>query len=192
MLEEIIKYSVRRMMASGMNLAEIISAESTISVLVTELQVASLWAQAGAIAAGAIPIAAWVGAFVALGAPYAQARAIVKGENFQSGFSQGFVMALLKWEWRHAVARFGRFSPGQKNPFDESLSFEGANAYNTGLKAGFTHGLSLSKEYRKMVLTRIKNFSRGTKPGNWDRASQIAYVIELAAAARLNKIFKSE
>jgi hypothetical protein len=190
MREQILEYSVRRMLASGMSLSEMLAAERGISLLVHELKIASMWAQAGAIAAGVIPIAAWVGAFVAMGAPYAQARALVKGENFQSVFSRGFVMALLKWEWRHTVARFGRFSPGQKNSFDESLSFEGANAYNAGLKAGFTQALLLSEEHRKMILTRIKNFSRGTKPGNWDRASQIAYVIELAAAARLNKIFK--
>ena len=190
MMSEIIEYSVKRMVAAGMGIREILAAEQGISLLVHELKVASMWAQAGAIAAGVIPIAAWVGAFVALGAPYAQARAIVKGENFKSGFSQGFVMALLKWEWRHAVERFGRFSPGQKNPFDESLSFEGANAYNAGLKAGFVQALLLSQEHRKMILTRIKNYSRGTKPGNWNRANQIAYVIELAAAARMNNIFK--
>lgn len=139
-----------------------------------------------------VPIAAWVGMFAAMGAPYAQARSLVRRENFLSGFSQGFVMALLKWEWHHAVARFGRFSPGQPNPFDESLSYERANSYNAGLKAGFTHARLYEDKARKAALDGIRKLAHNSAPGVWDRNTQISYVIELAAAARKNNFFRTK
>ncbi len=138
-----------------------------------------------------VPIAAWVGMFAAMGAPYAQARGIVREENFQSGFSQGFVMALLKWEWHQAVARFGRFSPGQPNPFDESLSYERANSYNAGLKAGFTHARLFNANARKMTLSAIKKLAPNSAPDVWNRNTQISYVIELAVAAVKNNLFRT-
>src|SRR6186997_2593592 len=79
-----------------------------------------------------VPIAAWVGVFAAMGAPYLEARTIVTHENFQSGFSQGFVCGILKWEWHHATSRFGKYSAGPSNPFDATLSFVAANSYNDG------------------------------------------------------------
>jgi hypothetical protein len=138
-----------------------------------------------------VPIAAWVGMFAAMGAPYAQARGLVRRENFKSGFSQGFVMALLKWEWHHAVARFGRFSPGQPNPFDESLSYERANSYNAGLKAGFTHAHLFNEDARKATLAGIKKLAHNSAPSVWNRNTQISYVIELAAAAIKNNFFRT-
>jgi hypothetical protein len=137
-----------------------------------------------------VPIAAWVGVFAALGAPYLEARTIVTHENFQSGFSQGFVCGILKWEWRHAVSRFGKFSAGQLNGFDESLSFLAANSYNDGLRAGFTHANLLEEDARKALLSRLKSLSPYSSPGNWDRRDQVAYVVELAAAGRRYNVFR--
>ena len=137
-----------------------------------------------------VPIAAWVGVFAAMGAPYLEARAIVTHENFQSGFSQGFVCGILKWEWSHAVSRFGKFSPGRLNPFDESLSFMAANSYNDGLRAGFTHANLLKEDARKALLSRLKSLSPHSSRGNWDRRDQVAYVVELAAAGRRHNVFR--
>lgn len=138
-----------------------------------------------------VPVAVWIGVFAAMGAPYAEARAIVQNANFQSGFSQGFVMGLLKWEWHQAVSRFGRFGPGQKNYFDESLSFISANAFNNGLHAGFIHAALLSPDAKSTMLKRIKSVAHGAGAGRWTRNDQISYVIELATAARVNGIFRA-
>ena len=54
-----------------------------------------------AIGAGLVvlPIATWVGGIVAIfAAPWWAAEAAIKEDNFQTGFSQGYVMALLRWE----------------------------------------------------------------------------------------------
>ncbi len=58
-----------------------------------------------AVVAGALPVVTMVGVFVALGAGYAEARQMAKNENFKSGFSQGFVMAVLDWTWIQAASR---------------------------------------------------------------------------------------
>jgi hypothetical protein len=138
-----------------------------------------------------VPVAAWVGVFVALGAPYLEARAIVRNENFMSGFSQGFVTGILKWRWQNTVALFFKFSPGPPNPFDESLGVIAAKAYNQGLHSGFVQGAGYDDETKKKILKSLKAMSPGTSAGNWDRLRQIAYVIELASAGRKNNFFKT-
>lgn len=79
-----------------------------IAALITDLQVASMGVELGAIAAGAIPVVGMAGVFAALGSGYLEARNMVRKENVASGYSQGFVMGLLGWEWSHVVSRFGR------------------------------------------------------------------------------------
>lgn len=165
--------------------------EARLAAAMAELRTASLAAGAADLAVTlGLPIAVWVGVFVALGAPYAQARALVRNENFQSGFSQGFVASLLNWQWRHITTRFFRFGPGQMNYFDESLSFIAANAYNEGLRAGFMSALSLNEKVRKAILHKLRSLSPSTKAGNWGRLDQISYVIELASAGRRNMVFR--
>jgi len=101
------------------------AAEARLAAGMAQLRTSSLLIGSGSLALTLIvPLAVWVGVFAAMGAPYAQARALVRNENFQSGFSRGFIMGLLKWDWQHAVQRFFRFGAGQINPFDESLSSE--------------------------------------------------------------------
>lgn len=139
-----------------------------------------------------VPLAAWVGVFAALGAPYLEAKALVKHENFQSGFSQGFVCGLLKWEWHHAVSRFGITKVGPLNPYDESLTFIAANSYNGGLRAGFAHASLLDEVARKALVSRLKLLSPHSSTGNWDRRTQIGYVIELAAAGRRMNVFRPQ
>ena len=137
-----------------------------------------------------VPLALWVGVWVAMGAPYAQARALVKNENFISGFSQGFVMGLLKWKWHQVVSRFGKFAP-DFNAADSSLGYVAANARNEGLRTGFVHASLLDDKARRSILEKLKMLSPSTKAGNWSRLDQISYVIELAAAGRRNFIFRA-
>jgi hypothetical protein len=168
------------------------SAEAGLAQGIAKLRSSSLLIGAADLALTAgVPIAVWIGVFAAMGAPYAEAKALVKNENFQSGFSQGFVMGLLKWSWDNAISRFGKFSPGQTNVMDQSLSFIAANAYNEGLRSGFMHGRILDDATKKALLSRLKSQSPGTRAGQWNRDDQISYVIELASAGRRVNFFKS-
>ncbi len=173
------------MNASGVAAA----ANAKLAAGITHLRHASLIVGAAELALTlGVPIAVWVGVFAAMGAPYAQAKALVKNENFQSGFSRGFVAGLLKWEWDHVTARFFRFSPGV-NTFDATLGYIAANATNDGLHAGYIHASSVSGDVRKALLGRLRSLSPSTQAGQWDRRSQIDYVIELAAAGRRHRVF---
>lgn len=168
------------------------AAEAKLAAGIAQLRNASLLVGAADLALTlGVPLAVWVGVFAALGAPYAEARAIVRNKNFQSGFAQGFVTGILRWEWQQTVSRFFKFGPGQLNPFDESLSYIAANSYNDGLRAGFVHAVSLSEANRKAVLSRIRSLTPSTRIGRWDRLDQISYVIELATAGRRYNFFKT-
>jgi Domain of unknown function (DUF4157) len=140
---------------------------------------------AGAVFAGAVPVIAMVGVFVALGSGYAAAREAVRNENTVSGLSQGFVMGLLGWEWRHVVDRFGRWSVIRINAMDEATDVIRVNAYNRGLRAGYDFAARLSVDEKKAYLSNIRKFGGIRVPKNWNRNrdAQISYVIELAAAA---------
>lgn len=166
--------------------------EARLAAGIAQLRNASLVAGAADLALTAgVPIAVWVGVFVALGAPYAQARALVRNENFQSGFSQGFVTGLLKWEWHQVTSRFFKFAPGQMNGFDESLGYIASNAFNNGLHAGFIQAGYLNGDVRKALLHRLRALAPGTSSGNWDRLDQISYVIALSSAGRRTNFFKA-
>jgi hypothetical protein len=138
---------------------------------------------AGALAAGALPVIAMAGVFVALGAGYAEARNAVRNESTAAGFSQGFVMSLLGWEWHQAVDRFAVWS-AQPTPWDEALGYIKANAYNGGLKAGFEAGARLPPDARKAYLREIRRLAGPRGTTRWSRLDQIDYVIALAAVAR--------
>jgi hypothetical protein len=168
------------------------ASQARLAAGIAQLRSASLLVGAAELAVTlGVPLAVWVGVFAAIGAPYAEARALVRNENFQSGFSQGFVTGLLKWEWQHAVSRFLKFF-AKTNPFDESLGYVAANAYNEGLRAGYLHAIALNETGRTAILGRLKSLSPGTAQGNWDRLHQISYVIDLASAGRRNRIFRTD
>ena len=82
----------------------------------------SLGGEAAAFGAAALPVVTMVGVYVALGAGYYQARELAREENNKSGFSQGFVMGLLGWEWHQATNRFGRWGVLNINQFDEAIN----------------------------------------------------------------------
>jgi hypothetical protein len=140
---------------------------------------------AGAVAAGALPVLAMAGVFMALGSGYAEARQIVKNEETISGFSHGFAMGLLGWEWSQAVDRFWVWS-ARDNPMDETLGYIAANAYNRGLKAGFKKARELPDDVRKLYLRGLRSIVGPRDTQAWTRLEQIDYVIQLGAAARMN------
>lgn len=143
----------------------------------------------------ALPVVAMAGVFVALGSGYAAARAIVANENAASGFSQGFVMGLLQWEWRHAVDRF-RMPLLRINRFDGASDVIRVNAYHGGLKAGWAAGSALDATAKKAYLTKLRKLGAVQGPKAWSpdkdaaRNQQISYVIALAAAGRRHRVFQ--
>lgn len=141
---------------------------------------------AGAIVAGALPVIGQAAVFAALGAPYYEARLMLAEENTQSGFSQGWVMGLLDWDWPHVVARFGRKDLLRINAFDESTDVIRVEAYNRGLKAGYLAGRVMPDDGKKVYLNRLRLLAGVSIPVNWTRVTQIAYVIELAGKARIH------
>jgi hypothetical protein len=138
-----------------------------------------------------VPLAVWAGVWAALGAGLYEAKALVKKKEFESGFSHGFVMRLLGWDWSHVVSRFFRFSPGSINPFDESIAYAGANAYNEGLRASFVYASIYDKKTQAALLAKLKAASPSSRAGRWNRRDQIDYVIELAAAGWRTNVFVS-
>jgi hypothetical protein len=80
-----------------------------------------------------VPLITAVSVWVALGAGYYQAREQSKEENAIAGFSQGFVMAILKWKRHNVVARFRR--PYLRiNKADEGMDVIRVNSYHLGLQ----------------------------------------------------------
>lgn len=194
-------YAVREMMKSplmqrwlALNSATTVAAsEARLAAGIAQLRNASLLVGAPGLALTlGVPIAVWVGVFAAMGAPYLEARNIVRNENFQRGFRLGFVAGILKWEWRQTVSHFFQRFPDHINPFDESLPYVAANARNDGLRAGYLHARGLNEIGRKAILSRLRSLSPDTKAGNWDRSHQFDYVVELAGAGYVHNIFRTD
>jgi len=152
-------------------------------------------AGAGAIVAGTLPVVTMVGVWVALGSGYYQARNEVRNENAASGFSQGWVAALLGWEYDHALARFGR-PVVEINVADEATDEIRADAYNDGLQKGFLAGKMMPSASKKAYLTQLRQLSGVKMPSadQWvgNRNLQISYVISLASAARRYNVIRAE
>lgn len=142
-----------------------------------------------------LPVVTAVGVWVALGSGYYQAREEAKNENTLSGFSQGFVMAILKWKWSHVVSRFQR-PYISINKFDEKMNAIRVESYHKGLKAGYLAGMVLPDEAKKAYVKKIRAAGNVHAPKEWSRDGdvarnqQISYVIELAATARKMQIIK--
>lgn len=144
-----------------------------------------------------LPIVTAVGVWVALGSGYYQAREEAKSEEKMSGFSQGFVMAIIGWRWRHVVERFRR--PHLRiNVVDEQMNSIRVNSYHEGLKSGFLAGLVLPADVKKRYSQKIRQMGKIHGPKEWSRNDdvarnqQVSYVIDMAAAARKYQIIKPE
>jgi hypothetical protein len=140
----------------------------------------------GAGAAVAGPILGLVAVGVALGSGYAEARELVENENVASGFSQGFVSALLGWTAEQTIGHFGRSTVIRINSFDEKTDEIRVDAYMRGLRTGYSLGASVDGAKRKEYLREIKSFSNAIAPRNWsgdvNKRARINYVIDLASS----------
>lgn len=187
-MKKIYEPMIQRLMASHMYAIE----SASLGRGIAQLRASSLLiGSSGLVMTLAVPLAVWVGIWVAMGAGIAEAKALVKKDKFQSGFSRGFVMRLLGWQWDHVLLRFYSPGPAMINPFDESISEAGNNAYNEGLRAGYVHASSIDKEARGGLLAKLKAQSPFSSPGHWTRNDQISYVAELAGAGRRFNTFTS-
>ena len=184
MWSEIEEYSFQRMWANGMNVGRMIEAEEMLASQIVELQVASMAGQLGAVAAGYIPVIAQVGVFVALGAPYLEARELAKEEESKSGFSQGFVMGILGWEGRHVSSLFYRHGVIRINQMDEEMNTIRVKNYNAALISGFLFGRALPEVLRKDFVRGLRKLAGHPSAGRWTRNNQISFVISLASTLR--------
>jgi hypothetical protein len=144
-----------------------------------------------------LPIVTAVGVWVALGSGYYQARQEAKKEESMSGFSQGFVMAIIGWKWDHVVARFRR--PYLRiNVVDEEMNSIRVNSYHSGLKSGYLAGMVLPADGKKAYSKKIRGAGNIHGPSEWSRNDdearnqQISYVIEMAGAAMRYQIIRPE
>jgi hypothetical protein len=86
-------------------------AVAAVDTALTAIEIAEVHGAIGAVAGVAGPIVATAGVWMALGSGYAEAREIVENENTASGFSQGFVAALLGWSPKQTADHFMRVPP---------------------------------------------------------------------------------
>src|SRR5262249_4980921 len=121
-----------------------------------------------------LPVVMAAGVWVALGAGYYEAREQFKNENAQTGFAQGFVMAILGWDWGLAVERFRR-PYLHINAADEQMDVIRVESYHTGLKTGFLAGLVLPRHAKKAYLRVLRRAA-----GSW--ASMEGWVNRASAA----------
>ncbi|MCY7345334.1 MAG: hypothetical protein LH614_03865 [Pyrinomonadaceae bacterium] len=142
-----------------------------------------------------VPVVTMVGVWVALGSGYYQAREEARNENTVSGFSHGFVTAILGWRWEHVVVRFRR-THLKINSADAAMDSIRVNSYHSGIKSGYLAGTILPPEAKKAYISKIRNAGNIHGPKNWDadkdvaRNQQISYVIELATTALRYQIIK--
>jgi hypothetical protein len=149
-----------------------------------------------------VPAVIFSAVLTALGVGYYQAHEAARKEEGVSGFSHGFVMGLLGWEWRHVKERFTR-QFFRMNHYDEAMDVIRVNAYRQGLLGGFLTGLVFPAGAKKEYLRKIRE-GAGALAAGWSARSeqweermraqrvQINYVIDLAVSARKKGIVKGE
>lgn len=168
-----------------------IAAEARLAAATASLRASTLSMAAAELGTTLVlPLQIWVEVYVMLGAPYRKAQILVRNENFVSGFSQGFVTGLLRWDWPQTRSRFARFSPDFNTSGAFDLGFISANARNEGLRNGYIHASLFPDIVKKKILSLLRSGSPGTQAGNWSRNEQISFVIELAAAGRRSRFFR--
>jgi hypothetical protein len=144
-----------------------------------------------------LPVVVMVGVWVALGSGYYQARQEAKSENAASGFAQGFVTAILDWNWDQVRVRFRR-PLLNINHFDEEMNVIRVRSYHEALVKGYLAGRALPPAGRKAYSAKIRTVGNVHGPHGWSededtaRNQQISYVIEMASAARRFNIIKQQ
>ncbi len=157
-----------------------------VDTVLTAVEIAEVHGAVGAVAGVAGPIVAAAGVWMALGSGYAEAREIVENENTASGFSQGFVAALLGWSPKQTADHFMRHNVIRINAFDGQTDVIRVEAYNRGLRKGYLLGAGLPEGTRKAYLKEIKAMSNAVAPKHWsgdqNKRARIDYVIDLASS----------
>jgi hypothetical protein len=152
----------------------------------------------GAAAAGAIPVAAAVGTWVALGSGYYEARQIVKQKAALSGFADGFVAGILEWKGPQVANILGVRSVMRKNSFDSEADVFEAKGYNEGLTKGFALGSVAPADAKKVYRIHLRRLAGIRASGAWSRnadearSQQRNYVKFLAIAGLKHGIIKAE
>jgi hypothetical protein len=145
-----------------------------------------------------VPIVVAAGVWVMLGSGYYQARQIAKKRGVMSGFSQGFTTGVLRWNWEHAVTRFGKPYVVNANAFDPGATRQETIGFNEGLVAGFAAGNATSDEQAKSFRIALRKLAGRTDAGDWSRDSdvarlqQVSYVTALAGAGVRYGLFVSD
>ena len=122
-----------------------------------------------------------------IGGAYAEGRRIAGERGALSGFSQGFVMGVLNWQWGTAARLFGKKQAG-RNAFDQGAARAEAEGYNKGLVAGYALGSGAPDNVKKAYRIKLRKLANLHVAGPWsidaDEAylQQTNYVISLAAA----------
>jgi hypothetical protein len=146
-----------------------------------------------------IPLVVAAGTWVMLGAGYYQARQEIRRKGYMSGFSQGFVTGVLKWNWDQAARVLAMPFVIRKNKFDPVMDREEALGYNEGLRMGWGVGFMVPEYDRWNPTAKDLNFKRAYRialrrlagisaSGPWSthpdeaRFQQRSYVVYLAAA----------
>ena len=166
----------------------IVNGELMLDGQVAELSAASELAGLGAIAAGALPVLAQVGVFVALGAGYYQAREIAKQEETTSGFSQGFVLGILNWSISNVSNLFYRHGVIHINSVDEQLNVIRVVNFDRGLISGFLLGSALPDSLQEAFVSGLRKLAGHPATGHWTRNDQISFVIALATTLRRHSV----
>jgi hypothetical protein len=100
------------------------------------------------------PILALIGNFLALGAPYAEARAEHAKQRVRWGFALGVALGAGARKWSYVKQRHWQRRP-RKNPMDEEMGPIGQKAFNLGLSTGYVQGRKLSAVQRKFLFDSI-------------------------------------
>ena len=182
--DEIVWYSIKQMGARGIGFHQLMAMEDVVFAAQGSFigLHGNLAGSAAACGAGAIPVAWQVYVFVTLGAPYEEARELLKSQETSTGFAQGFVMAILGWEWHHVLSLFYSHGVVRINVWDEDQNTLRVKNYNLGLIGGFVAGRAVPKDRRKSLVSDLRKAAGHPATGSWTRNDQISFVIPLAAA----------
>lgn len=90
------------------------------------------------------PLAAFAGSLFALGAGYAEGRAIVSRRRMRDGFAFGIVMGAHGRKWPTVKSMWWEFQP-EINTFDQDAGKIAQKAFNLGLSTGFLQGKDVAQ-----------------------------------------------
>jgi len=133
------------------------------------------------------PLAAFVAGFMALGVPYAEARAEISRKRVKMGFAEGLVAGADGASWKFTQGLFWE-GHAEFNVADEQAGAIAQKAYNLGLATGFVQGHKLSQPQRiffwQSISRELTNGDHAVFAGDhtrWTRLQWEDYYIRMAA-----------